>query len=306
MKFGMSIIVRGDEATPRTFDRMAEKAEATDLDTLWSSDHLLMLPMVHSKYPGTADGELPEPWKRTYYQPFSVLNYLAGRTTKVRLGTSVLVLPMRNPMEAAAQVAELDQVSGGRANFGVGVGWYQEEYDALGYPFRKRGRRCNEGLEIATRLWSGEPTDFDGEFYQFKGARLGPRPVQRPHPPIYVGGHTPAALKRTARFADVWHPFKVLPEDVVNLRPELERLLAAEGRDAKDFPIAPKVSLIFQDGPASDGQPPTQGRPQDIIDTIRRFQDAGATEMCFDIVPETADNAVETMDRFANEVRAKL
>ncbi len=306
MKFGMSIIVRGDDATPRTFDRMAETAEATALDSLWSSDHLLMMPTIVSKYPGTADGQMPESWKRAYYQPFSVLNYLAGRTKTVRLGTSVLVLPMRNPMEAAAQVAELDQVSGGRANFGVGVGWFQEEYDALGYSFARRGKRCNEGLDIAIRLWRGEPTDHDGDDYSFKGARLGPRPVQRPHPPIYIGGHSPAALRRTARFGDVWHPFKVSPEQVASLRPELERLLAEQGRDAKDFPIAPKVSIVFQDGPAGDGVPPTHGRPQDIIDSIRRFQDAGATEMCFDIVPETADNAVDTMNRFANEVRAKL
>ncbi|MDF1722409.1 MAG: LLM class F420-dependent oxidoreductase [Minwuia sp.] len=306
MKFGMSIIVRGDEATPATFDRMAETAEATGLESLWSSDHLLMMPTIVSKYPGTADGQMPESWKRRYFQPFSVLNYLAGRTTKVRLGTSVLVLPMRNPMEAAAQVAELDQVSGGRANFGVGVGWFQEEYDALGYPFRKRGKRCDEGLDIAIRLWRGEPTDYDGDAYSFKGARLGPGPVQRPHPPIYIGGHSPAALRRTARFGDVWHPFKVSPDDVATLRPKLETLLGQQGREAKDFPIAPKVTIVFQDGPAGDGEPPTHGRPQDIIDAIRRFEDAGATELCFDIVPETADNAVDTMNRFANEVRAKL
>ena len=98
MKFGMSIIVRGDAACPETFDAMAEKAEALEFDTLWASDHLIMPPLTISSYPGRADGQLPEDWKRTYYQPFSVLGYLAGRTTKIRLGTAVLILPMRNPI----------------------------------------------------------------------------------------------------------------------------------------------------------------------------------------------------------------
>lgn len=306
MKYGFSIIVRGEDARPATFDAMAEKAEAIGLDTLWASDHLVMMPMVHSRYPGTADGQLPEGWKRTYYQPFSVLNYLAGRTTRVRLGTSVLILPMRNPIEVAAQVAELDQLSGGRISFGVGVGWFREEYDALGYPFCLRGRRANDGLEIVRKLWTGQAVSHQSEFYTFADARLGPSPVQQPHPPIYIGGHTSAALKRAARFADVWHPFKVTSGQLLELRPRLAHALAAEGRTIEDFQIAPKILLAFQDGPPSEGQPATQGRPQDIIDALKRYQDAGATEFCFDISPETASNAVEIMERFANDVRPKL
>ena len=132
MKFGFSLIVRGKAATPATFDAMAAKAEALKIDALWASDHLVFPPFITSSYPGRADGQLPDDWKQTYYQPFSVLNYLAARTTSVRLGTSVLILPMRNPLEIAAQFAEMDNLSGGRVNFGVGVGWYSEEFEALG------------------------------------------------------------------------------------------------------------------------------------------------------------------------------
>lgn len=306
MKFGVSLIVRGEDAGPQSFDAMARKAEEIELDTLWSSDHLVMMPMIHSKYPGTADGQMPEGWKRNYYQPFSTLNYIAARTSRIRVGTSVLILPMRNPIEVAAQVAELDQLSGGRVSFGVGVGWFREEYEALGYPFNRRGRRCNEGLEIVKKLWSGDEASHEGEFYSFEGARLGPRPKQAPHPPIYVGGHTPAAIRRAARFADVWHPFKVMAEDVAALRPQLAAALEAEGRQADGFAIAPKILLAFQDGPPSDGQPPTQGRPQDIVDALKRYQDAGATEFCFDIAPETTANALDTLERFAQEVRPKI
>ena len=156
MKYGFSIIVRGDSASPATFDAMAERAEALKIDTLWASDHLVFPPFITSSYPGRADGQLPDDWKRTYYQPFSVLNYLAARTSTVRLGTSVMILPMRNPLEVAAQLAEMDQLSGGRVNFGVGVGWYSEEFAALGYPFKDRGKRTNDGLAIIKKLWTEE------------------------------------------------------------------------------------------------------------------------------------------------------
>jgi probable F420-dependent oxidoreductase len=259
-----------------------------------------------SRYPGRADGQLPDGWKRTYYQPFSVLNYLAARTRRVRLGTSVLILPMRNPIEVAAQVAELDQLSDGRVNFGVGVGWFREEFEALGYSFANRGARANEGLAIVKALWTQPRTSVDGPTYRFTDAELGPKPVQHPHPPIYIGGNTAAAIRRTARYGDAWHPFKVTPQGIAELRPALQAALEAEGRSAREFPVAPKVVLAFQDTSPRDGQAPTEGRPQDIIDALRRFRDAGATEFCFDITTETRVVALDTLDRFANEVRPKV
>ncbi len=306
MKYGMSIVVRGDGASRETFNQMADKAEACGLDTLWASDHLVMPALRVSRYPGRVDGQLPDGWKRTYFQPFSVLNSLAARTRHVRLGTSVLILPMRNPIEVAAQVAELDQLSGGRVNFGVGVGWFREEFEALGYSFENRGARADEGLAIIKALWTQESTSVDGPTYRFTDARMGPKPVQRPHPPIYIGGNTPAAMRRAARYGDAWHPFKVTPAGMAELRPALQAALEAEGRSPRGFPVAPKVVLAFQDSPPRDGQAPTEGRPQDVIDALRRFRDAGATEFCFDIVTETLGVALDTLDRFANEVRPKV
>lgn len=303
MKYGISLPVRGDGADVDCFDRVAANADAAGLDALWASDHLLMPPPNKSKYPGSADGSLPDGWKRTYFQPFSVLNYLAGRTRNVRLGTSVLILPMRNPMEVAAQVAELDHVSRGRANFGVGVGWFEDEYDALGYSFRTRGKRANEGLEVCKRLWTGGPAAFEGEFYRFSGVMMGPRPAQQPHPPVFIGGHSPAALKRAARFADVWHPFRVPPQDVADLVPGLKAALNDAGRDVEMLPIAPKVPLVVG---SEKGPMPTQGPLQDVLDALKRYQDAGATEFCFDIVPEDADNACDMIDLILQEIAPAL
>jgi probable F420-dependent oxidoreductase len=303
MKYGISIPVRGDGADADCFDQVGAKADAAGLDALWASDHLIMPPAKKSKYPGSADGSLPVGWKRTYFQPFSVLNYLAGRTRNVRLGTSVLILPMRNPLEVAAQVAELDHVSRGRANFGVGVGWFEDEYDALGYTFRNRGKRANEGLQVCKRLWTGGPAAFEGEHYRFSGVSMGPRPAQQPHPPIYIGGHSPAALKRAARFADVWHPFRLPPEDVAKLVPQLKTALAEAGREIETLPIAPKVPLLIG---SEKGPLPTQGPLQDVLDTLRRYQDAGANEFCFDILPEDADNACHMIDLILQEIAPAL
>lgn len=300
------MIVRGDDAGPETFDRIAERAEALAWDCLWASDHVVMPALRVSRYPGRADGQLPETWKRSYFQPFSVLNYLAARTRTVRLGTSVLILPMRNAVEVAAQIAEMDQLSGGRVNFGVGVGWYQEEFEALGYDFHDRGARTDDGLAIMKSLWSRRKTTINGPNYCFADAEMGPKPLQQPHPPIYVGGDTPAALRRLARFGDVWHPFRATPEALVEARPKLQAALQREDRATAEFPIAPKIPLTFQDGPTREGQAPTEGRPRDIIDALRRYHDAGATEFCFDIMTETLPVALDTLARFAEEVRPHL
>lgn len=306
MKYGFSVIVRGDDATPENFDATALHAESLKLDCLWVSDHLIMPAMRVSRYPGRADGQLPAAWKRTYYQPFSVLNYLAARTTHVRLGMSVLILPMRNPVEVAAQIAEMDRLSRGRVNFGVGVGWYQEEFAALGYEFATRGVRTDDGLALMQALWSQERTTRNGPYYSFADAEMGPKPVQKPRPPLYIGGNTGAALRRVARFGDVWHPFKVTPEAIAEAKPRLAAALGEAGREVDNFPIAPKIPLTFQDGPARGGQAPTEGPVQAVVDALKRYRDVGATEFCFDIMTETLPVLRDTMTRFSEEVRPHL
>jgi len=306
MQFGISLVVRGNDANVDTFVRMAEVAEKQKWDCLWASDHLIMPEMKTSRYPGRADGELPPDWKRTYYQPFSVLNFLAAHTTRVRLGMSVLILPMRNPIEVSAQVAEMDQLSLGRVNFGVGVGWYREEFEALGYDFTERGRRTNDGLAIIKSLWTQEKTTIDGPYYSFANAQTGPKPYQKSGPPIYIGGNTRAAIARLAQFGDVWHPYKISPADLVDARAVLRAALEKSGRSASNFPIAVKVPLTFQDGPPGKGQCVSEGRPQDIIHGLKRYIEEGVTEFCFDIMNETRSNVLDTMSRFTQEVRPHL
>ena len=306
MRFGFSLVVRGNDATPDTFARMAERAEALELDSLWCSAHIILPPQVKSGYVLIPGLKHPEHWKERYWEPFTVLSFLAGLTSTIRLGTSVVIMPMHNPFELAKQVAEVDQLSGGRFVFGIGVGWFEEEFEVLGRAFHNRGARTNEGLELMRALWGDDPVAFKGKHYSVENAFFGPKPVQQPSPPIWVAGGSKAALKRAARYGDAWHPVRLSYDALESSIAELNGYLEREGRTRGSVEIALKCPIVFQSGSAGTDQLPTQGQPRDIVDAIKRYRDLGTSHFVFDFVPEARDIALDTMDRFAQEVRPHL
>jgi probable F420-dependent oxidoreductase len=248
----------------------------------------------------------PEHWKERYWEPFTVLSYLAAVTSKITLGTSVVIVPMHNPFELAKQVAEVDQLSGGRFVFGIGVGWFEEEFEVLGQDFHNRGARTDEAIELMKVLWAEDPVSFAGKHYRVENAFFAPKPVQQPSPPIWVAGGSKAALKRAARCADAWHPARPSLENLREARVVLNGYLEEVGRTPESLEIAVKLPLIFQDGPPASGQPPTQGRVTDIVDAIEAYREAGASQLVLDFVPESLATALDTMERFAQEVRPRL
>lgn len=306
MKFGFSLVVRGNEATPDTFARIAERAEALDIDSLWCSAHVIIPPQVKSGYVLIPGRKHPEHWKECYWEPFTVLSYLAGMTRNVILGTSVVIVPMHNPIELAKQVAEVDQLSGGRFVFGIGVGWFEEEFETLGQNFRNRGARTDEAMDLMKALWSEDPVSFEGRHYRVEEACFAPKPLQRPSPPIWVAGSSKAALKRAARIGDAWHPVRPTFEYLEEATGELDRYLEEAGRAPGSLELAVKLPLIFQDAPPASGEPLTQGRPSDIVSAIERYREAGADHLVMDFVPESLSMALDTMERFAQEVRPAL
>lgn len=306
MKYGFSLVVRGREATRETFDAIAQKAEALSLDSLWASDHLVIPPRRVSRYPGTADGDFPPAWLERYWEQFTVLTYLAARTSRLTLGTSVCILPMHHPIEVAARVADLDQLLNGRFVFGVGVGWFQEEFEVLNWPFRERGARTTEGLRICKALWTQDRPSFRGRFYQFDGVSFGPKPTSRPHTPIWVGGGSPAALRRVAEVGNGWHPFHLPLAGFRKGLEELRRYVEEAGRSMSEIALSVKVLLVFRESGAGADRQPCQGSPSQIADDIKRYQDLGVDHLLFDYAPETRANALETMERFAQEVRGRV
>lgn len=306
MKFGFSLVVRGNDATPDTFVAIAERAEDLELDSLWCSAHVILPPQVKSGYVMIPGRMHPEIWKERYWEPFTVLGYLSAVTSKLTLGTSVVVLPMHNPFEVAKQVAEVDQLCNGRFVFGIGVGWFEEEFEVLGQNFENRGPRTNEALELMKRLWRDEPVSFEGQYYKVENARFAPKPKQQPSPPIWVAGHSKVALKRAARYGDAFHPTRPSYEYMVEARADLDRYLKAEGRAVNSVTITTKLPLVFQDGPPGPEDAPTQGRPADIIEALKRYRELGSSHCVFDLIPESRANALDTMERFAQEIRPHL
>src|SRR5215470_7063668 len=188
----------GFEATPEGIIETACKAEELGFDAVLLNDHIIV------------DGSpraLPS-WGNTY-DPLIGLSYIAARTTRIRLGTSVLIMPYRNPVATAKQLATLDQLSGGRVIAGVGAGWSEAESEALGVPFRERGARSTEYLRVWQACWGPDPVSFRGRFFSFTDMRARPKPRQQPHPPIWIGGGSDAALRRTAEFAQIWQPMQM-------------------------------------------------------------------------------------------------
>lgn len=305
-QFGFSLIMRGSEATPESFVQMAERAEALELDSLWCSAHIIIPPQLKSDYIMVPGSKHPEHWKERYWEPFTVLSHLAATTKRVKLGTSVTVLPMHNPFEIAKQVAEVDQLSGGRFIFGVGVGWFEEEFEVLGQSYRDRGARTDDALRLMRTLWTEEPVSYEGRYYRVENAFFSPKPVQSPHPPVWIAGSSDAALKRVARYADAWHPVRPSFEHLEEARLKIARYCETEGRDAETIDLAVKLPLTFQDTAPADTQFATQGRPTDIVDGIKRLIDAGADHFVLDVNPEKLSVTLDTMERFAEEVRPKL
>ena len=200
VSFGCSLPSRGEMASPDNLRRLAQRAEDLSFDHVWVSDHIVIPHEVESFYPYAADGVAPFQRDNTYFEPLAALNFLAGCTTRVKLGTHVLILPYRNPVLTAKILATLDVLSGGRLILGAGVGWMEEEFQAMGLDtYAQRGEVTNEYIEIFKELWTSEQPEFHGKHYEISGVGFLPKPVQKPHPPIWVGGHTNAAIRRAAR-----------------------------------------------------------------------------------------------------------
>ena len=190
MHFGVILPNFGKDATPSAIRRSAELAEELGFDSVWTTEHIIVGP------------EGVDPYGRVY-DPLVTLGWIAGWTGRIGLGTSIVLVPLHNPMHLAKEAATLQELSGGRFRLGVGVGWHEDEYRFMGVPFARRGRRADEALRLMRALWSGA-SDFDGELWSFHDATAEPHPS--PQPEIWVGGSSPPAIRRARELGDVWHP----------------------------------------------------------------------------------------------------
>jgi probable F420-dependent oxidoreductase len=291
----------GFKATCDGIIETACKAEELGFDAVLVNDHIIV--------DGTP--QVLASWGNTY-DPLMVLSYLAACTTRIRLGTSVLIMPYRNPVGTAKMMATLDQMSGGRVIAGVGVGWNKAEFAALGVPFHERGARTTEYLRLWQACWARGETTFHGRFFSFAKMHIMPKPLQQPHPPIWIGGSSAAALRRAAAFAQVWQP---TPMEVDELRERQAYLREASAKIGR--PDAPTTRMSFRvnfpditgnaahtSTPAAE-RPIGQGSPAQVAEDMRRFRrEAGleAFQINFNGC-QNLDQLLASMVLFMHEVK---
>jgi probable F420-dependent oxidoreductase len=278
VKFGLFGINTGACADPEVSARVATTAEAAGFDSVWTGEHVVL--------PDPQAPPSPAPPSFPMLDPAVALAFLAGHTRRLRLATGIIILPQRNPLVLAKELASVDVVSGGRLIFGLGAGYLQPEFDAIGAPFDERGPRASEAIEVVRTLWTQERPSFEGRFWSFGGIQCRPLPIQAPHPPIVVGGHSPPAFRRAVSQGTGWYGFAL---DVDATRGCLRGLADAAG---------------------SATRPPERGRLEISVtpsvaldrDAVKRFEDLGVDRLVPMAMGGSGDSLVEFVSRTADAV----
>jgi probable F420-dependent oxidoreductase len=306
MRYGFYLPTRGRSAEPDALETLVGRGEALGFHSTVIADHVVFPVSIASKYPYTVSGAFPGGGDAL--EQLTLMSFVAAKSERLRLITSVMILPHRNPVLTAKMLATIDVLSRGRVTVGVGVGWLREEFAALGAAdFDRRGAVSDEYLGIS--LWTQNPVSFRGEFYRFENLKCLPQPVQKPHPPIWIGGHSRAALRRVARHGDGWHPVganpaaMLAPPEFTALLEELRRLTEAEGRDPRTLTISYKAPLYDEGVPASGVRRPFSGATDQVIEDIATYARLGVSELIFDFRSEEPKASLERMERFAEVMK---
>jgi probable F420-dependent oxidoreductase len=293
LQFGCHLPVYGTAADRSAVLGFARRVEALGFDSLWVSDHVVIPCTIRSRYPYSATGDFPLAPATPFLEPLVTLSLVAGATERIRLGTSVLVLPHRHPLLTAKMLATLDRLAPGRVILGAGVGWMREEIELLGAPYARRGAWSDEALRVIRTCWEQERPSFAGEFFRFDPLGCEPRPA-RGAIPVWIGGHTPRALRRVAELGDGWHAaFPLLDEFRTGIQ-ALREACRAAGRDMAALTISARVGL------------PARRTADALIAELRALRDLGVSHVILESRAGTAEEMGALYERFAREVRPAL
>ena len=290
MKFGLCIPHYGKALPIGDLRTTLENAEAMGFDSVWVSDHV-----VTPEHMQASVGPI-------FYDPFVVLTCAAALTRRVKLGSTVIVVPYRNPLVVAKMVATLDALSEGRIILGVGAGGAPDEFSALGLPSHQRGRRTDEYLRLMVALWTQDPTDFQGRFFSFTGVRFGPKPVQKPHPPIWVGGRSDAALRRAVAFGEAWHPTSMALPALKERMARLKELSQQAGREQGPAVTIHQGIRVDKSPVPGEDRRPGRGTPQQLREDMERYREMGIPAVVCRFSAGDFDELWQAMESFATGV----
>ena len=305
MRIGFNLPQIGPAASPEAMVRVAQRAEELGYDSLWVTERLLYPVSPQSPYPASPDGSLPEVFK-VNFDPIETLTFVAGQTKHIGLGTSVLDMPYYNPVMLARRLTTLDVLSGGRLRVGLGQGWSKDEYQASGAPAKGLGKRADEFISVLKAIWTTDPVEFHGEFFHLPKSVIQPKPVQKPHPPIYLAAYSPGALKRAATMADGWNPAGVPLDGMKEMLEGLKGMAQQAGRDPNDVAVVVRANVTLTDEPLGDERFIFYGSADEIKSDIVAVRELGAAELFFDptFSPDgtSVDGFLSSMERIRDLV----
>ncbi len=301
MQIGFNLPLSGALASPPVLTRLAVEGEAIGFDYIALSDHIVEPTHIHARYPYSETGEFPKGSRGERHEQLSAMAYLAAKTSRIRFLTSVMVVPHRPAVLAAKILSTIDVMSGGRVIVGVGAGWLEEEFEALGAPpFAERGRVTDEYLQAFRALWTEPQPRFEGRFVKFADILFAPKPVQKPHPALWIGGESGPAMRRAAKLGDGWYPIGTNPQHPLNTLP---RYRAAVERLRKLIQHRHGTEVSAK---ADDGEKHLfSGSAAEIAEDLRAMRGLGVAAVDFSFPAPTADAMLAAMRRFHDEVSAK-
>jgi len=281
MKIGFALPNIGPIGTAEAVTKVAQRAEALGYSSLWTVERLLYPLQPQSPYPGTPDGHLPEVYKHVL-DPLDALTYAAAQTKTIRLGTSVLDMPYHSPVVLARRLTTIDVLSNGRLSVGLGLGWSKDEMDATNADIAKRGALADEFLPLLKAIWTTNPVEFHGKFFNLPKSYISLKPVQKPHPPIYVAAFVPAALKRLAKHADGWNPVILPLPAMEEMYKTIKQMAKEAGRNPSSIAMLVRAFPDISETALGKDRPIFSGTLEQISDDVRTCAKIGAEEVFFD------------------------
>jgi probable F420-dependent oxidoreductase len=300
MRLGFALPQIGPIAGPDSISKVARRAEELGYSCLWVLDRLLYPSNPRVPYP-VGDGSLPELYKRVL-DPVQTLGFAAARTEKIGIGTSVLNLPWYNPVLLARTLASLDVLSGGRLRVGFGIGWSPDEYDAAGTDWTTRGKRADEYVTAIKKIWTSDTVEVQGSDFAVPKSIIALKPVQKPHPPIYMAAYTPGALSRVAREANGWFPVGVPLSAVGQMFEGIKEMAKSSGRDPKSLELLIRGNVEFTSATA-EGRADFTGSSDQIASDVAAAKKLGANELVLDVQFSPDMRTVDNMLRRMEELR---